>query len=394
MSFSSLKYTLFIFISILLLNGCASPKKYYKQGNYDRAFYASAKKLRKKPGKVKWVDILVKSYNISNQQDGEQIDFLNKEGNPDRWESIFTYYNRLKNRQNTIRTLTRLKQSSGQIFVPTFINYDDEIINAKKNAAEYSYSKGVELLKRNSRESAREAHGHFLNAKRFVADYKDIDSKIAEAHSMGTSYVIFKIENQTGLIIPKQFEEEMLKISMHHLNRMWIQYHTQAISDLNYDYSINLVLRSIDVSPEGLKEVHYAETKEVQDGVQYVLDDRGNVKKDSLGNDIKIPKIVTISCNVMEQQQRKAARITGVVDFYNNQSKQLIRTEQVFAESIFENFFAVANGNFNALKPETRKKLDSRFVPFPTNPDMIMQCNVALKKMTQDFINANSGLFR
>lgn len=379
---------------IWFANSCTSARKHYIRGEYDRAIAKATKKIRKKPSNVKMVDILVKSFQIANKQDRDQINLLKLEGSPDKWETVFALYNQLRNRQNLVKTIPRLKQSNGQLFMVETINYDEEIVNAKNNAAEYNYTKGVTVLKRNTRESGREAYMYFQNVKQYFRDYKDIDAKIQEALAMGTSYVVFKMDNKSGMIMPKQFEEELLKISMSHLNRQWLQYHTQPLDNFNYDFSIIFTLRSIDVSPEGLKEVHFTETKEIPDGFNYVLDAKGNVKKDSLGNDIKVPKFKTISCKIVETQQRKASKITGTLDFYDNNTNQLIKTEPLLAESIFENFSAIAIGDIEALKPETKKKLNTRPLPFPSNPDMIMQCNAALKNATQGFINANSGLFR
>jgi hypothetical protein len=233
-----------------------------------------------------------------------------------------------------------------------------------------------------------------LNVKKFFKDYKDTDAKISEAIAKGTSYVLFKMENSSGMIIPQAFQDEMFKISLYHLNRQFVQFHTSPLKDVYYDYTIVLVIKGIDVSPEGIKEVHYSESKEIQDGFQYVLDDKGNVKKDSLGNDIKVPKFKTITCNVIEMQQNKAARVFGTVDFVNNNTKQLLNTVPLTAESVFQNFAATAQGDLNALSPETAKKLGNRPMPFPSNADMIMRCSETVKNMAKGFIDNNSGLFK
>ena len=42
-------------------------------------------------------------------------------------------------------------------------------------------------------------------------------------------------------------------------------------------------LTNIEVSPEQIKEREYEDTKEIEDGFEYVLDGNGNVAKDSSG---------------------------------------------------------------------------------------------------------------
>ena len=51
----------------------------------------------------------------------------------------------------------------------------------------------------------------------------------------------------------------------------------------------------------------YKGEKNIKDGFTYVLDTNGNVMKDSLGNDIKVDKIVKISAKKIEFEQTKSA---------------------------------------------------------------------------------------
>lgn len=390
-----MRYLSILLISIVLVfAGCVSSKKHLDRGQYDMAIRKSVKKLKKKPSNVKEIQVLQRAYQLANQSDKEKINFLKLEGNPDIWEQVYSTYLQMKSRQDLVKTLPQLWLPGGRPVNFEFVNYDEEIINAKRKAAEFYYAKGVLLLENNTRESAREAYYNFMNVKKFFKDYKDTDAKISEAIAKGTSYVLFKMENNSGMIIPQAFQDEMFKISLHHLNRQFIQYHTNPLKDVYYDYTIVLTIKNIDISPEGVKEVHYSESKEVQDGFQYVLDDKGNVKKDSLGNDIKVPKFKTITCNVIEMQQSKAARVFGTVDFINNNTKQLLNTVPLNAESVFQNFAATAQGDLNALSPETAKKLGNRPMPFPTNADMIMRCSETVKNMAKSFIDNNSGLFK
>lgn len=383
-----------LFSAIFILTGCISSKKYLDRGQYDMAIQKSVKKLKKKPLNAKEIEVLQRAYQLANNSDKEKINYLKLEGNPDIWEDVYAIYMRMKTRQDLVKTLPQLWLPGGRPVKFDFVNYDEEIVSAKRKAAEYYYAKGISLLEKNTREAAREAYYSFMNVKKFFKDYKDTDAKISEAINKGTSYVLFRMENNSGMIIPQAFQDEMFKISLHHLNRQFIQYHTTPLKDIYYDYTILLTIKSIDISPEGVKEVHYTESKEIQDGFQYVLDDKGNVKKDSLGNDIKVPKFKTITCNVIEMQQTKAARVFGTVDFINNNTKQLLNTVPLNAESYFQNFAATAQGDLNALSPETSKKLGNRPMPFPSNADMIMRCSETVKNMAKSYIDNNSGLFK
>lgn len=376
----------FVILS-LLFSGC-SAKKDLMNGNYDAAIRKTVRKLKKKPEKIKNLDILEQAFNNANRRDTERITFLKKEGTPDIWEEIFRAYSKMKKRQNIVKPLS---------FVPTnisFVDYDEEIIRAKQKAAEYFYAHGKKLLATNDRQDARKAFYDFQKVKSYYSDFSDVDKQIKLAKHLGTSHVLFKMQNKTGILLPPAFEEDLMKISVTDLNRQWLRYYNNNEQDLQFDYTVLLNLKIIDVSPEQVKEKHYTEKKEVRDGWSYVLDEKGNVKKDTAGNDIKVPKYKTISCAVVESHQRKAAVVSGTLDYINNGSGQLIKTDPVTSEAIFEHLSALAIGDINALKPETRKLIGRTPVPFPPDGDLIMQASAHLKKMVKDIMHANKRLLK
>lgn len=378
---------------IIFLNGCTSSKTYLKRGDYERAVIRSVQKLRKNRNKEKEIYVLKDAYKKANDEDNDRINYLKKEGSPSMWTEIFNLYSELASRQSMVKSVTPLKLK-GKPVQFNMVDYDQEIINAKQKAAEYFYARGTNLLQNKDRGSAREAYNEFTKVKSYYTDYKDIDTKLKESHSRGVSYVLFRIANKSSVIIPSDFQEDLLKVSMNDVNTMWVTYHTKAASELNYDYNLAFNIKTIVVSPEGLKEVHHAETKEVQDGWQYQLDSKGNVMKDSLGNDIKLPKYKTISCNVVEVIKNKKAMISGTLDFVDNTTGQLIKTDPVTAETFFENISAAAFGDVNALKPETKSRLSAPNLPFPSDQAMIRQTSSTLKEIIKDIIYSNRGLLR
>ena len=61
--------------------------------------------------------------------------------------------------------------------------------------------------------------------------------------------------------------------------------------------------------------------KDVEDGFTYQLDKKGNVMKDSLGNDIKTKKYKTLQCALIETIQSKACRIDGDIEVDSDKSE-------------------------------------------------------------------------
>lgn len=375
-------FTLLVPIAIIV-SGCASSGKLMRKGQYDQAISKSIKKLQKDPEKMKELTVLSNSYKLANQKDLNNITYLKKTGEPDKWDEIFVLYSSLKSRQDKVKVLA--ENLLGKISYEE-VNYDNEIIAAKKKAAEYFYVHAQTLLAMNDRDNARMAYYELQKVKDYYASYRDCDSLVSVALEQGTAYVLFKILNATTIPLPEDFESLLTKISMADLNLQWISYDTKQVEGRDYAYVILMNIKTIDVSPEYIKELQYTETKEVQDGYTYLLDSLGNVMHDSLGNDIKIPKYKTIKCIVTETQQKKTAIISGSLDYICSESEDLIKTDPVTAETCFENYFARANGDLDALSDETKKKIGNSYVPFPSNPGMILQAGEVLKSLVKDIV--------
>ncbi len=345
----------------------------------------------KKPGNVDELNVLKEAYRIANQKDNDQVKFLKESHDPSAWDDIYSLYNRLKYRQ---QQLERLNPNLLNQINFKKIDYDSEIIEAKKKAADFYYKNGTNELLKGDRFSAREAYYNFQKVKNLYPTYQNIDNLLNEALEKGITHVNFKILNQTNIMLPRNFETEIKKISLKDVNSMWINYDTRIVENNYYDYTILLRLKSIVVSPGLVKEREYVETKEIEDGWQYVLDKKGNVMKDTLGNDIKVTKYATIKGFVLEVTMTKSAKLTGTLDFYDNHSKQLIKTEPIMAETIFEHRFGEARGDLDALGNESKKLCSIKPLPFPTDEDLIFDTNEHLKNLAKNIIHTHKHVLK
>jgi len=380
------KSIIFLIAATLFLSACVSSRKHIQKGHYDEAIRICVKKLHKNPNKAKHIENLDRAYKYAMQKDNERITFLKKSGQPDIWEEVFLIYEKMKIRQEKVRVLPmNILNTIGF----KHQDFDADIIEAKKKAADYLYTNSVMLLETKDKTNARIAYEQLLRVKSYFSVYRDVDSYLQKALNLGTTFIIFSMKNNTGVPLPPSFETELQKISLADLNSKWLRYETVKVAGRDYDYVILLNIRIIDVSPDALKEVHFAETKEVDDGFKYVLDANGNVMKDSLGNDIKIPITKIISCNVIETQQNKSVLITGTLDFINLNTQQVIKTDPITSQFFFQHTSATANGNFDALKPETKEKLKIRPMPFPNDFEMILNAGDIIKDVARNIIRQN-----
>ena len=385
-----MKKVIYFIICLILFTGCGSSKKMYQKGRYDQAINKAVKKLRKNPTKVNDINILDRSYNIANERDNERVRYLEMEGNPNSWDEILGIYSALKNRQSLVRTVLPLKLPNRTINYQ-YVDYDQEIISAKQNAAEFYFANAQELMKNGDKESYRQAYHELQRAKNYAGGgYLGIDQLIAEAREKGISRALFTINNQTIYKLSREFEESILSFNISELNSEWVEYHTRQLDEnITYDYIIDVILKVIEITPERISESLTTEKKDIRDGFEYELDNKGNVKKDSLGNDIKKPKYKTISCEITKSLQQKSVHVVGLIEMNSLEPKKTLKKEEIGADGFFEHVYGKANGDMNALTAESIKLVENLPLPFPHDLDMIYRAGESLKNSIRNVVFLN-----
>ena len=329
---------------------------------------------------------------MANSIDNDRIMFLRKEGQPNSWDEIFRLYTNMKYRQEAIRPVMPLKKDGVEVPI-TFINYDNEIIEAKKRAAEFFYVNAKKLLDTKDRFKAREAYDQLQKVKEYYPVYQNTDELINTAYEMGQSRVYVTLENNTIYKLPQSYYDEMLALPMASLNSTWIKYHTN-LQDKGFHYTAKLNLKIIDLSPEKLVQKETMFEKEVQDGTEVLLDANNNTVKDSLGNPIRVPRMVKVSCKLIEVIQQKAAHTEGTVDYTDLDSKQTLKIIPISSDYFFENITASAVGDLRALPEEKKKFLGVPPIPFPLDVDMIAGSSGILKQIFHDVLIDNKYHFK
>jgi hypothetical protein len=361
-----------IFILAIVMAGCGSSKKQLERGNYDAAIDRAVKQLRRDPNDSKQVATLQNAYKVANEQDNERVRFLKMENKPSNWDEIYLTYQRLYDRQALVRTVPNLNVS--------YVDYMPEMVAAKRKAADFYYGHGMELMKNNMKDSYRQAYAEFIRAKQYVGDYEGIDSKINESKYLGMSRVFVSIQNKSLLQFPKEFEDELLTLDLPNLNTEWVEYHTQNLDqNTQYDYFVNVNINNIAVSPDQTVESDSVIKRDIEDGFSYVLDKKGNVMKDTLGNDIKMKKYKTVQCALVETVQRKACRIDGDVEVIQMNPNKVLKKDPIGAQSNFEHISSRALGDLQALNPQQLERTKSKPLPFPTDIEMVIRCSENLK---------------
>jgi hypothetical protein len=379
----------FFIVLVIIISGCGSAKKQLERGNYDGAIDKSVKQLRKDRSDKKQIAILESAYKIANEQDNERVRFLKTEGKPNNWDEIYQIYKRMNDRQSLVRTVTPLKDGARSVEFP-YVDYVQDMVTAKRKAADFYYAHGLELMKSNIKESYRQAYYEFARAKDYIGDYEGIDNKILDAKLKGMSRVFVSLQNKSILKFPKEFEDDLLALDLPRLNSEWVEYHTQNLDpNIQYDYIVNVNVKNIAVSPDNTAQRDSVIKKEIEDGYTYVLDKRGNVMKDTLGNDIKQKKYKTVQCALVETIQRKSCRIDGDIEVIQMNPNKVLKKDPMGAQSNFENTSSRALGDLQALNAQQLQRTRSQIVPFPSDIEMVVRCSESLKQAIRGSMQNN-----
>lgn len=385
----------FLLLSVLVsaLVSCSAKKQMQSaisKGNYDQAISEALKKLennKDKKRKQDYVVMLQDAYYKALKEDLQTIKHLKKDGNPEQYKTIYNMYSDLEARQIAIKRVMPL-QINGKTLQLKFNDYSASLIDYRYKTSDYLINQGIALLDSKDKYKAREAYDIFNYIDRINPNFEETRSLITEAHQKGMDYVHVSILNQTQQIIPQRLEDELLDFNTYGLNQFWTTYHANPDKSLNYDFAMQLQLKQINISPERINEREILREQEIIDGWKYQLDRAGNVMKDSLGNDIKIDKIINVKARFIEVLQTKSAQVIADVVYTDLKQKQVIDAFTIDSGFIFENFFGRYKGDKRALNSEDRNLLRQSQVHFPSDAQMVLDTGNDLKMKLKKIISS------
>lgn len=372
---------------------CTSPQDLVETGQYDEAVILAAKKLQKKNKKKKHIVTIENAFKKATDRDMRNIKSLMNSPEPKKWVRINQIHKRIQKRQNVIEPFLPLISKKGYQGSFRFVKIDARELESRNKAAGYYYQKAETLInqaKSGDKLAARDAYENLEKTERYFTNFKEKKTLQILARDLGMNRVLFKMVNESRMFIPKGFEKEILQINLDAADDLWTEYFTNPKALSSFDYQIELAITDIDISPEVIRERQYVDRKEIQDGFEYVLDNNGNVMKDTLGNDIKVDRYIDIYGNVFETFQEKTARVRGKLTYYDNSKSQILKTNTVNVISEFTNYAATFQGDRRALSRETCKRLGNRIRPFPTDGTLILDAAADLKRELTTIMHHNS----
>jgi hypothetical protein len=376
---TALKTFVFAFAVILFATSCRTGQHLIEQGDYDTAIEHAADRLRgRKHKKERHVVNLETAFNRANQRDLASIEHLKAGNRDDQWAQIHEIALDINRRQRLVAPLLPLTTKDGYTANIKLLDIEGLERDSREKAAEHLYNLSIERINQaenGDRAAARDAHHQLMTIEqRFIPNYRDSYQLRQRARQLGISHILVTMNPQTPQRLPRSFATQLLSTAQYRLGSdEWREFDYSPEPGKVYDFKVVVSVQDIDFAPERVSERSYRDEKEIQDGFEYVLDQRGNVMKDTLGNDIKRPRFVWIAADVLEVYQTKAARVSAALEVYDANRQSLLQTRPLNTEIRFEHYASTFRGDQRALSDQSRCRIGSSPLPFPSNEDMLVQ---------------------
>lgn len=378
-----MKNLFYTILTICLLSSCSSINKMVERGDYESAIRLAQRKLqgdaRKSTKKIKYLE---EAFHKALRRDLDEVKFLSDKNRPENFDEIYAIYSDIKRRQDALRPLLPLVGKDGYKAKFKYLEIEGLLHVTSKKAAAYHYKVAKDFLSRaeaGDKWAARKAYDELDEVNVHYRHYEDVAELKHQALEIGQTRVLLRSENRSLVSMPVGFEEVMLAVDIKSLDDRWTKYYSTPPGQMDIDLVTEIEIREFAVSPEQEHVREYQEKQEVQDGFEYFYDSNGNVAKDTLGNDIKKPRMIWVFADVLEVRRTKAATVGGVIKFYDARTKELMKAENFSVESKFRDSTCSFRGDRRALTSNTRTRLRSNPRPFPTNESLALDAATKLK---------------
>ncbi|MBW8327431.1 MAG: hypothetical protein K0M50_21885, partial [Prolixibacteraceae bacterium] len=179
------KYLLFIIVAGLFLNSCSTGQKSLQQGDYYDAILKAANRLSNDPDNRKASQVVREGYPLAVAYYQEEIDQILTSNDPFRWKRTLDIMQTVNQMSEQIRRIPAARS-----LVPSPKTYTSEMTDVQNRAAQEFYDAGIDALSRKTREDAKQAYFHFLNADALLRGFKDTQQKMLESKERATLKVV------------------------------------------------------------------------------------------------------------------------------------------------------------------------------------------------------------
>jgi hypothetical protein len=355
-----MKYLPFVLLIFLFSNCSKSGTKALEQGNYYEAVTQSVEKLKKDIDNQKSSQVLPEAYKMASRELLRDIDRAKNANQQFRWEPVLEYYNKL----NKMHDLIERCMPCRRLVSPQ--SYFKETEEVRDNASNERYAIGIDLLKKKSIESGREAYKNFEELYKFAPNFKDVRFRMEEALNLGSVHVV---------------------VEQPRINSRMFQYSNEFFQGkidefLNTNRRMNKFIRfysPTEAKNTNLKPDHVVRLEFIDFivGESMLNSDKSTVtSKDSVktGEATIDGKKVSVYGKVSAQliKYRKAVRSRGILlmEVFDYQSNRSLMREEIGGEYNWGTEWASFNGDERALT-DNEKRLCQRREELPPPPQQL-----------------------
>lgn len=348
-----LLYTLFL--------SCKSGEKLYYKGRYDEAVNAFVKKLQRKPQDATATRLLPAAYQQAQAVREDRVNAYLRSNNELKWENVRTEYRALQ----SLYTAIHSSPAAMKLVQPK--DYRDAITGAQENAAEIRYNRGMDLLERGDKASAREAYGEFGAALQLIPNYRDTKQRRDEAYQMGViNVVVSEIEVRSAYFqfSADQFRDYLVRNLQQRNINQFVQFYDERIArneNLRPDEYIELRFFDFVVGQTYVDRIQRDVSKEIVVGTT----------KDTTGKESNIYKTVKATLFIT----KKTVVSKGLLDYRitNTTNGQLLRTDRIPGSYTWLNQYGTYKGDERALSDEDKRLMGGVDMAPPPPTELFME---------------------
>lgn len=368
-----MKKFILLIMTMALLTSCASTEKMLENGDYEGLVALATRKLAGKKKKDTYVTAIELGFEKLSQDKMAEIEKLKIKNTASAWESINRIAATMDKIQKMISPLLPLVSETGHRAHFEFISTTPIMVEATKNAAALYYTKLSALTSKADlgyKPAAREAVEIIDRINTLSSEY-ELTSLRKDMLEVGINKIWVTIEDRSYARLPRRAEDELFYIPVNNTRNNWNQFYTAIDEGFKPDYKVVFRIEDLYAEPVQIRNIENNFYREVVDGWDYALDAKGNVAKDSLGNDIRKDRKLKVRATVVETIQTKRAYITGRMEVINMQSGNVSYSKNMVLDDCFTQTSRNYFGDERALDGRQRNRIP--LVNCPDDLDMMMR---------------------
>lgn len=347
-------------ILLFLISSCKSGEKLYNKGRYDEAVAAFVKKLQKKPNDPIALQLLPKAYQQSQLRHEDKVNGYLASDNPLKWEYVRKEYRSLQSLYDIIYA----SPAAQKVVQPK--DYRNAITGAQENAAQVRYDRGMELLNRGDKPSAREAYNEFAASLKLVNNYRDAKQKLDESYQQGLVNVMISqiaIRSPYFQFSADQFRDALVRNLQNRNINFFVKFTDEKLARNDQeqpDQYLEMQFYDFEVGQTYIDRTSRDVSREIED----------RPLKDTSGKEIK--RYMTVKATIYTVRKTVVSRGAldyRIIDVANN---QVLRQDRIPGSYTWVNQVGTFRGDERALSDEDKRLIGGVDAPPPPPQDLFM----------------------